>query len=80
VKEVYLDIKNPKIINSYEEIGGRVGISKDEAKAISDNLKAEGYDGVIYRGPTTADDEYVVFDASQIKVNKQKVSLEAVDD
>ena len=70
VMGVYLDIKNPKIITDYSEIGSKLEPSTALAKQVRDDLVEQGYDGVIYRG-TGQDDEYVVFKPTQIKVTKK---------
>jgi hypothetical protein len=73
IKKVYLDIKNPYVIDAkdnsfdYSKFFGKKGIS---------DLKKEGYDGVIiknvhdnlgYQGLSGGGDTYMVFNPNQIK-------------
>lgn len=70
VMPVYLAIKSPKYISSYQEISGGV-VSAEQAKSVRDSLIAQGYDGIIMQMSTGGKGgwltEYVAFYPSQVK-------------
>jgi hypothetical protein len=83
IKEVFLDLKNPYVIDDYSQIPdvrlreGTQEAMEQSDKMFSDNLtawyKERGYDGVIDN--TSNNKQYVVFEPEQIKT---KAELESV--
>lgn len=85
VKEVYLDMKKPLIVDEYDEINKLVGLSNERDRTgkvsaqITERLKEKGYDSVIIRDVDEQGNpvnEYVVFDNKQILKEKPKQKLE----
>ncbi|MCK9326252.1 MAG: DnaJ domain-containing protein [Bacteroidales bacterium] len=81
VMETYLDMKNPYIINSKEDIPIIPGGMKNGAKRYSDKFRdyliSKGYDSVIDNtgAGIGSDKQYVVFDKSQIKTKQQLTDI-----
>ena len=71
VKGAYLDIKNPKRITTEAEYERFF----DTAFADINQLKKQGYDGVIYKPEAGGDTYYKVFSPSQIKTRPQLTDI-----
>jgi len=66
---VYLKMENPFIIfdfnNQPQDMNGQKLIFIDVSKEYCDNLKRQGYDGIIIKSSNY--DQYIVFEPSQVK-------------
>jgi hypothetical protein len=62
IRPVFLDIKNPKRLQKDSKESPAMLTVREISK-----IKKEGYDGVIWKGEDSRDDEYVAFRPEQIK-------------
>jgi len=79
VKEVYLDIKNPLILNYKELIGKRQSEVKD---MVDKKLKEGEYDGIIIKNANEKGflgDNYIVFDSKQIRNSFDDSTIEQIN-
>ena len=88
IVEAKVDIKNPLVVNSYSEIGKKLGLDYNTGLAenklktavdIPKKIKENGYDSIIVKDTDSKGNpanEYVVFDNKQAKIIPKVTSLE----